>query len=55
MEEKTRRPAGRPKKTKEGGRNMTLYLNLKIAEKLKELGGAKWITKKVQEELAREK
>lgn len=34
---------------------MTLYLNLKIAEKLKELGGAKWITKKIQEELAKEK
>lgn len=40
---------GRPRSTAEGGKNYTFYLSREVGEKVKELGGAKWITKKILE------
>lgn len=45
---------GRPRKTQEGGKNVTIYLPKKMAEKLKELGGSRWIVEKIIEELNKE-
>ena len=39
---------GRPRSTAEGGKNYTFYLSREVGEKVKELGGAKWITKKIR-------
>jgi hypothetical protein len=34
---------GRPRSTAEGGKNYTFYLSREVGEKVKELGGARWI------------
>ncbi len=34
---------GRPRSTLEGGKNYTFYLSREVGEKVKELGGARWI------------
>ena len=34
---------GRPRNTAEGGKNYTFYLSREVGEKVKELGGARWI------------
>ena len=34
---------GRPRSTSEGGKNYTFYLSREVGEKVKELGGARWI------------
>lgn len=34
---------GRPRSTMEGGKNYTFYLSREVGEKVKELGGARWI------------
>lgn len=54
-EKKIKRPSGRPKKTLEGGKQVTLYLNVRLAEKLKELGSSKWVTQKLIEEIEKSK
>ena len=41
--------AGRPRSTTAGGKNYTFYLSREVGEKVKALGGAKWITKKILE------
>ncbi len=45
-----RKPAGRPRKTAEGGSAMTFYLPKEAQEYIRAHGGAKWIKAKIQEE-----
>lgn len=47
--------SGRPQVTPGGGKKVTLYLNVQLAQKLKELGSSKWVTQKLLEEIAKEK
>lgn len=41
---------GRPRKTPNGGKNVTFYLPVEVIDYVKENGGAEWIRRKVKEE-----
>lgn len=48
--EQSKKRAGRPRKTPQGGKAATFYLPVEVAEYVKEHGGAEWIRRKVKEE-----
>lgn len=45
--------AGRPRDTAEGGKNYTFYLSREVGEKVKELGGARWIRQQVYQTMGK--
>lgn len=45
--------AGRPRDTAEGGKNYTFYLSREVGEKVKELGGARWIREQVYQAMGK--